>query len=357
MYKYILSKSIASFLTLLIIVVLFYLLFTGFKGNPFTIDEFILKHPNDLQAARDAYEAELSKYSINSPVFVRFGIWLKDLFSGSWGPIYKLAEGKRNDTIPQIYFKPLRYSMLVQLPSYFMGMFFGIGLGYWAGYKRGKITDVIINVFVKFFIAIPAFVFGTFVLILAPMLGLPNKFADPNIAGNTTSLFVKSLLPSIIVVTLSSLAGWGYFLRNEVGNVLKSDYVQNARTKGYSEFFIFRRYVLRNSMYPLIGNIVTSYMAVFGGSIIVERIFGIPGTSDMMLEATLGGEINILMFQLIFLSSIGIFSQMIVDIAQFTINPIVKSNFSSKPSPWKKYIAHKKREQARLAAIEGSVND
>ncbi|MCK5867623.1 MAG: ABC transporter permease, partial [Mycoplasmataceae bacterium] len=203
------------------------------------------------------------------------------------------------------------------------------GLGFLAGYNRGKLLDKVILGFVTIFIAVPSFVLAAFALVLGPALGMPVIFQD----SGSTSLMIRSLIMPIIVMTLVSLAGWSQLTRNFVSEILMSDYILAARTKGFSEFTIFRKYVLRNAMYPYAGSIATSFMVIFGSSLIVEKFFNVPGTATLLLNASKNGEINVMMFNLLFFSSIGIFAQMIADIAQFMINPIVRSNFSSKIDP------------------------
>ena len=106
-------------------------------------------------------------------------------------------------------------------------------------------------------------------------------------------------------------------------------------------------------MYPYIGKLVTSFMVVFSSSMVIERFWNVPGTSKILVEASQKSEINVLMFNLIFFSSIGLFTQIFVDIAQFTINPIVRSNFSSKTSFITKMQASRKRRIER----KGVLND
>ena len=333
MWKYIFWKAITTFISIFIIAALFYFLFVGFNGNPFKSELATMK-PKD-------YQNKLNLYGINDSVWVRFGEWIKGIFNGEWGPIYNLSGP--ND-IPKQFFEPLSKSMLVMIPSFIAGMIIGLGLGFWAGYKRGKLTDKIILGFVTIFIAVPSFVLAAFALIIGPMIGLPVIFQD----SGSTSLLVRSLIMPIIVMTMVSLAGWSQLTRNFVGEILTSDYILAARTKGFSEWTIFRKYVLRNAMYPYAGSIATSFMVIFGSSLIIEKFFNVPGTATLLLNASKNGEVNVMMFNLLFFSSIGIFAQMIADIAQFMINPIVRANFSSKIDPITKIkYAYKRRMEEK----------
>ena len=333
MWKYIFWKAITSLISIFIIAVMFYFLFVGFNGNPFESQAATMK-PKD-------YQAKLILYGISDGVWVRFWDWITGIFNGTWGPIYNLSGP--ND-IPRQFFEPLSKSMLVMIPSFFFGMFAGLGFGFWAGYKRGKLTDKLILGFVTVFIAVPSFVLAAFALVIGPMMGLPVIFQD----SGSTALLVRSLIMPIVVMALVSLAGWTQLTRNFVSEILTSDYILAARTKGFSERTIFRKYVLRNALYPYAGSIATSFTVIFGSSLIVEKFFNVPGTATLLLNASKNGEVNVMMFNLLFFSSIGIFSQMIADVAQFMINPIVRANFSSKIDPITKLkYAHKRRIEAK----------
>ena len=344
MWRYIFWKVITSMITMVIITILFYLLYVGIKGNPFANQRITFQTPA-------AYNAKLNEFNINSPIIVRFWYWLVSVFKGEWGDVYIVAGNK---TIPELLFEPLTTSMLVMIPSFFIGMVFGLILGFIAGYNKGKWPDVVINGFVTLFIAVPAFVLAAFALIIGPILGLPVVFQS----GKGTSILIQSLIMPIIVMTVLSLASWTYLTRIEVSKILASDYILAAKTRGFSQMTIFRKYVFRNSMYPYAGSLATSFMVVFGSSLIVEKFFNVDGVSTLLLQASKSGEINILMFNMVFFLFLGLFTQVIADIAQFTINPIVRSSFSSKSSPIKKLsIAIKRNKNRKKISISNQVGD
>ena len=344
MWRYILWKTTLSIVALFLATAIIYFAYVSIKGNPYA------SQAESLDPA--AYQAKLEAAGINDPIYVRYFNWLGGIFSGSFGRIYTQDQDM---TIPEKFFPPYKTSMLVSLPAFFIGMFLGLGLGTWAGYKRGKLTDQIINGFVIFFVAVPVFVIAALAVIIGPQVDLPTLFEEN--AG--TSYMIKTLILPIMVSVLISLASWSRIMRMEVANILSSDYILAARTKGYSEWFIFRRYVLRNALYPFVSAIVYAFMAVFASSIIIERFFNIGGTSSFMMTAISSGEVDLVMFQTLFLLALGIFLQLISDIAQFMINPLVKANFSSKTSPLAKIkFAMLRNKNAKLeAAAEGGKND
>lgn len=355
MWKYLVWKITLSIISIFIITAIFYFAYTSIHPRPFS-GAGGLKESDIL---KKEVSAGIRHGSITAPgelltVFERYAKWISGVFVGNFGIIFDASDSK---TIPQSYFPLFKTSMYVSIPSFFLGMFIGLGLGTWAGYKRGKLTDQIINAFVIIFIAMPTFVLGALALLIGPRVNLPTVFES----SVGTPYMIKSLILPICVATLLSLASWMKIMRMEVGNILVSDYILAARTKGYSEWFIFKRYVLRNALYPFIGAIATSFMAVFGSSIIIERFFNVGGISTLLMESMGSGEVNIVMFNMSFMLVLGVFTQVISDLALFTINPVVRASFSSKTSPIAKikFAMMRKRndELEKKAVVVGGSND
>lgn len=342
MLNYILKRTILSFVFLVLIVFMVYLLQTQFKGDPF---EAMLQSQdknaveNHAQALISAKLAD-SNGHIKEPI-VRLGEWIKGIFSGDWGQIYTLSTNAK--TVPGAIFTPLRTSMLVAIPAYILGTIFGIGLGLLSGYKRGKTTDYIITWFVSIFISVPSFVIAALAIIVGPKINLPTSFE--NAVG--LSYMVKTLILPILVITLMSLSGWTYQLRSEIGGILASDYILAARTKGYSEWFIFKRYVLRNALYPFAGALATGFMAAFASSIIVERFFNIQGSTSLLVAAAKAGEVNILLANSLIFGLIGLGTGALAEFAQFSINPVVRSSFATGISVNQKIKSHSARSKER----------
>lgn len=346
MYRFIINKVIASIITFFVVVVLLYFLVAGLKGNPYTYDPMTYPDIED-------YWKLLDEYGLRNPVWVRFGNYIAGIFNGDWGDVYVI--NRTAPTIPQMFFQPLAKSMLVAVPSYFIGMVFGLGLGYWAGYRRGKVEDTIINGFVTLFVAVPIFVFASYALVLGPILGLPVIFLDPEIWGWGEA--IPSLVMPILVSSLTSLSFWTIYTRIDVASILKTDYILAARTKGFSEWKVFKSYVLRNAMYNYIGSISVMFMVVFSSSIVIERFFNVPGTSNMLNQAMKAGEVNIIMFNMIFFSGLGIGTEVISSVAIYSINPLVKASFASKTSLILKWKVKLTRERNELRILEQENKD
>lgn len=346
MFKYSLKRIALAILTLFIITIFSYLLIVTFISNPF---EVALKTRAELKEPERKLLEALAKEFSEQNAFEKLGIYLSNLFKGDFGQMYFINNPEAK-SIPELFFGPLKWSILVSLPSFIISATLGILLGVWAGYNRGKAADAIINAFVLVFIAIPSFIIAPFAINLFKMLGLPMRFIAPEEVGNNWWITFNSLLPAIIVISLSSLSGYTLYSRNQIVTVLSSNYVLIAKTKGLSTGQIFRKYVFRNISIPLAAILIPSYIGLLSGSIIVERFWFIPGTSNIIAQSFPNGEINVVMFNIIFFTSLALFTEILVDISYAWVDPRIKYQSSQGLNFYLLFKAyqHRKKEIKKL---------
>lgn len=311
MLNYILKRLFLGILSFLILIIIVFFLLALIKASP--IDKADYKTEEYLELLR--------KYDLDKNVAERFWIWFTGLFHGDLGNVYEPTKAGAQ-TIQEIFFGPLKYTITITIFAFIFGSILGIALGFWAGYRAGELPDIIINIFVVLFLAIPTFVMAIFFILIAPFINLPSGFLDWDSYGFTQS-FASMLLP-ILVLTLSSVGSIAYFIRNEVKTILVSDYIMNARSKGLSEWTVFRKYVWRNALIPIVTFILPSFVVLLSGSVIIESIFGVPGTSSVIINAVRNSESDIIMFQLVFFGLLSMIFQLIVDVTYVFIDPRIK---------------------------------
>lgn len=321
MHKYLWKRIALAILTLFIILIFSYTLIVSFITNPF---EIRLQDGSLTKEMKSALIEKSREYN-NTPIFTKIITYFGAFFKGDYGDIYFSQSGTEAKTIPQLFFGPLKYSLMVSIPAFVISAILGVTLGVFAGYKRGTIWDSIINVFVFIFIAIPSFILAPFFLNLFGKMGFQKRFiAIGETYGSGTATFLDSFLsiiPAIIVITLGSLSVYTLYARNQTVTVLTSNYILIAKTKGLSNKQIFFKYVFRNISIPLIAIILPSYIILLSGSIVLEKFWSIPGTSSVIASAFPNGEINIVMFNIFFFTSLTLFTEIIVDISFAILDP------------------------------------
>ncbi|WP_029609010.1 ABC transporter permease [Mycoplasma simbae] len=346
MFKYFAKRMALAILTLFIVLLFSYTLIVLFIKNPF---EIALISESD-NAKRKALEALSMQYNA-TPIISKIIDYFSRFFRADYGQIF--FQKADYSTIPELFFKPLGWSILVSLPSFIISAFAGILLGVWAGYKRGSWIDNAISGFVFVFIAVPSFILAPMLLNVFQKIGFDIRFVSPEEIGAGWGDTIKSIIPAIVVVSLGSLAGYTLYARNQVVTVLTSNYVLIAKTKGLSAGAIFRKYVLRNISIPLATIIIPSYIILLSGSIIVEKFWFIPGSASIIANSFPAGEINVVMFNVFFFTALGLFTQVIVDISYPFIDPRIKYQASSGISLSMIWHARKMRQLEYNALTKG----
>ncbi|MCU9939894.1 ABC transporter permease [Mycoplasmopsis felis] len=226
-----------------------------------------------LKGQYNEYKDQWLTYKL-SPV-IRFGYWLGDLFTNKEQPFGlpfddKLFSQLGVTSIPHMFFKFLRFSVIITVPAFIISAILGIFLGILSGYKRGIWIDASINVFALFFIALPSFVIAPILITILLSANVTPNFILPDDSKYTTNQIITSWIPPISIIVLGSLSGYITFTRNQVISVLTSNYVLIAKSKGLGTVEIFFKYVLRNISIPLAALLIPSYIGLLSGGIVIE---------------------------------------------------------------------------------------
>ncbi len=308
MFRYVLKRVALAILTMIILITLVYLLVASFSKNPFS--------GGDPENA-----AELAqKAGLNDPVLIRFGRYIGDIFNGSFGKIY-VPQGGESVSIPTFFFVPLKWTLLITVPALVFSSIIGTGLGVLAGYKRGTWIEAVVNIFVVTFIGLPSFVIAPIMILIAVNSNglILFDFKLPEDVGWLLSL--KSLMLPILTVTLASLAAYTILVRNQLISILTSNQVLIAKGKGLSSIDIFFKHILRNISIPIISFMLPSFVVLLAGNVVIEQFFNVPGSSSVIIQAFPNGEINIIMFSIMFYASISLAIQILLDFLYIVIDP------------------------------------
>lgn len=346
-WKYLFKRLFLALVTFIAIYIIVYLLIATFSPNPFDNIQGNGSQRGD-EAAKIAKLKE--QFGFNLSPIARLWNYTKDVFHGNFGAIYKNSANDQQ-AIPNLFFGPLRYTILVSLPSFLISATLGIILGTIAAYRRDRLEDATITGVSTFFVAIPSFVLAPFVIIIAIKLGLPFEFKDPSIYG--IGVTAASLIPPIFVFSITSIAGYVFLVRNQIITVLSSDYVLIAKAKGLSRSQIFFKYVLKNATIPLVRSLIFSYIILLSGSIVLEQFFRIPGSSSILVNAAFDGEVNISMFSIIFFTSLSLIVDIIGDLAYVFMDPRITFGTNSSTD----YLSRFKNWQARKKEIKKGVKN
>ena len=331
MTRYFIKRISLAIISLFILITIVFLLIASFAKNPFATGS-----PENADALAQAN-------GLKDPILVQYGRYLANFFTGNFGKVY-VPSGEYNN-IPELFFVPLKWTLLITAPSLIISIIIGVSLGTLAGYNRGKWIDTVVNLFVVFFIGLPSFVIAPIMILIAENSNgtILSEFMRPDEYGWLVTL--KSIALPITTVTLGSLAGYTILVRNQIVTVLTSNHVLIAKSKGLTQWEIFWKHIIRNISIPLISFIIPSFTILLAGNIVIEQFFRVPGTSTVVVQAFPNGETNVVMFSLFFFGSIAMLGQIILDLSYIFIDPKIKYFEQGKTSFIKSarnYFARKK---------------
>ena len=320
MIKYISKRVFLLILTLIIIFVLTFFLLQLIPGYPSKVKEdienFQYKKGGPTPSEWEAYILKKHHLDSGQNSIERFAKYIGNIFNhGTFGIYHKDINTKISDA----FLKPLKYTFMIAGPAFIIGTILGIIFGFWAGYKRGKIPDILLNIFAIIFVAVPSFVLAILLLLMGSKFGWPIDFQK---AIGTPKVFLAAILP-ITILTVTSFATLTYYIRNEVVEVLTSNYIIAARAKGASEFRILIKHVFRNVSIPMVTIVLPRFIFLIMGSLVIEMFFNVPGSAHVFSNAVHDKEIDVILFSILFFTTLTLAVQILVDVIYGIIDPRV----------------------------------
>ena len=258
------------------------------------------------------------------PVMTQFYHYLVRIFrDGDFGIGVTLA-AYRNYPVWDVFVEKLPPTVLINIYSTLIGVPIGLGLGILAALKKNKWQDQLINVFVILLISLPAMVRGL-VLQYAFCFKL-NWFPLTMNSGYdyfSWSMF-KSMLPAVFALCLGSIAHYCRYTRAELTEVLTSEFMLLARTKGLTRSQATVRHAMRNSMVPIFPSILSEFVGVLSGSLIIESMFSIPGVGGLYLNSIVYQDYDFFMLLSGFYTLVGLAAGIVIDISYGFIDPRIR---------------------------------
>lgn len=334
MFKYICKRIGLMIMTFTII---FCICFVLIKLLPIPIDVAIGQD-------RAIIVAQLESRGYFDPIPEQFFRYIGRIFKGDFGVGVNMPEYQGKEVLPA-FLERLPPTILINIYSSLFAVPIGIALGIFAALKKNKWQDHLISTGVMVVISVPSFVYGSLLLYflcfkfgwfpldmlklpevekLFPESGLkfvPGTFNWPLYFNK--EMFV-SMLPAVFAMSFGSIAGYARFTRAELTEVLTSEFMLLARTKGLTKSQATVRHALRNAMVPIFPSIVGEFISVLSGSLVIEKIFGIPGVGGLYLSAINSQDYDFFMMLSGFYLLVGLMAGLVIDLSYGIIDPRIR---------------------------------
>ena len=311
MFRYVLKRIAAMFVTLCIILTIAFLVIRLMPGS---IYDDINNLSPDMLAVLEG------KYHLNEPLLTQYGYFLRDIIVyGDWGTSVSVAP---KAPVWEVLTSRIPITMSLNLISLAISLPIGMMAGIFAAIFKNTKVDYVISFLVVLFISVPSFIFATVLqYFLAYRLGWFPIIYQPT--GDAATKYASMVLP-VLALSFGPIARVTRYLRGELIENLNSDYMLLARTKGLNSFQATVRHSMRNSFLPLANIIIPMFTNILTGSLVVEQIFSIAGVGGLLVKSINASDHTLTIAILIFYSFVSLLTILIVDLSYGIIDPRVR---------------------------------
>jgi microcin C transport system permease protein len=270
-------------------------------------------------------ESLKKQYGFDKPIYVRYGLWLKNLASLDFGDSFTFEEPVLN-VIASKFPVSLQFGIFSLLLTYMIC----IPLGIAKGVKAGSSFDTVSGLFLYFLYAVPPLVLSIFLITFfaggsyfswfPTGLLYSDEYDSLTTLGKIGNRIHHFILPLTCYV-LGGFASLTLLMRNSLLDVIKQDYIRTARAKGLNEKVILYKHALRNALIPIAVNLGGFLQVFLSGSLIIETVFQLDGIGLLGYKSLLARDYNVLMGLLFFSSLTLMLGRLLADIAYVLIDP------------------------------------
>ena len=314
MGRYLLRRLLIAVPSLLGISVVLFTLLALAPGDPFGELASNVNVPPEVAAGLRA------KFGLDDPIALRYLRWLSAMLHGDWG--FSFVSRMDVDTLIR---QRLPATLLVIGSSQLVALLIALPVGVYSALRPYSIFDQIANLLAFIGFSLPTFFTGLlFILLFSIYLDwLPFVFqADISASGWQWywEEFKQAVMP-VSVLALLQAASWTRYVRSSVLEVIRLDYVTTARAKGLPERTVVVKHIVRNALIPVVTLVALQMPALFGGAIVTEQIFRIPGIGSLLISSILANDTPVIMAVTFVFAGLVIVFNLIADILYGWLDP------------------------------------
>ncbi len=308
MFKYTIKRLLQSFVTVLVVVTIVFLLMRMLPTDYFfTEDQLIHLTPEQRQE-------QLQAAGLLDPVPEQLVRYYGQIIRFDFGESRRIQSGV---DVTKVIGSKFTVSMRLGCTALVIALLVGVIIGVIQTLNKDRLLDHVGTAYTVFVNAVPSLVSYSLVLVFgSKVLGLPPLYSTRNVSQS-------SILP-IVCLALASIASYALWTRRYMVDELNKDYIRLARVKGMSSGAIMVKHVFKNAFVPLVQQIPASFLYTIGGSLLVERFFSVPGMGPLLTDAIIRYDVNVVQTLAILYATLGIMGVFIGDILMMLVDPRIK---------------------------------
>ena len=307
--------------------VLLFVLYTGMPGDPARAEVEPLKQTLTPEAYEEAYQEARARFGLDDPVLTRYKNWITKTLQGDFGESYVYSR-----PVLDLVKAPIKTTVKINLLSTFLVLGVTIPLGIRQAVKKNTLFDRSVQALSIVGYSIPSFILALVLIFIfaVHLQWLPiSGLSTPNFTGTAWEEFLdgaKHLVLIVLVILLTNVAFMSRYVRAAMIDSLSMDYIKTARAKGVKEKTVIYSHAWRNALLPVITLILSWLIGIFGGSVVLETMFGINGMGKFYIDALNAKDYNIALAVQMFYIVISLVGTLVIDLSYGLVDPRVRIN-------------------------------
>jgi peptide/nickel transport system permease protein len=273
------------------------------------------------EASQEQITALRHQLWLDKPVLVQYWHWISNAAHGDLGSSISISS---NQSVVDIIGQRLPVTLYVSVWAFLLSPILGVALGAWGAIRRGKFIDPFISLFANIGVAIPIFwlaILGAYAFGLKLHWLAIQGFTFP--AEGVVRSIKQTVMP-VFCLSVPAVAVMARQTRSSVLEVVRQEYVRTAMAKGLRERRVVLRHILKNAMIPVVTLLGLEVRILFGGAVVVEKVFNINGMGRMMVDAGFGKDFPVLQGGVLVIGLAICLANLIVDLSYGWIDPRIK---------------------------------
>ncbi|KPV39154.1 diguanylate cyclase [Thiohalorhabdus denitrificans] len=284
------------------------------------------------QSGQEAREQLREAYNLDEPLHVQYGLWLKRVVALDFGESFS----SDNRPVLEKIGERLPVTLAINIASLLLILAVALPVGVISAVRQNSLLDRSLTVTVFLAFAIPGFWLALLLMVLfgvqlgwLPVSGIQGYEYDQLDFWGKLADRARHLVLPVVVSAFAGIAAFSRYVRSNMLEVIRQDYVLTARAKGLPEGAVIYRHALRNALLPVITLLGLSVPGLIGGSVIFETIFGIPGMGQLFYNAVLMRDYPVVMGILVIGAILTLLGNLLADLAYAWADPRVRRGLTS----------------------------
>jgi peptide/nickel transport system permease protein len=317
MATYIIRRLLLALIVIFFVTLIIFFVIRLLPGDPLII--FLGQQAQSGTITQEQLDILREEYGLNDPIVVQYFNWMWGLIHGDMGTSIHYHED-----VGKLMLERFPITLHLGVLALIFSNIIGIALGMAAAIRHGKWIDTVATVLAYIGVTIPIFWLG---ILMIYLFGLILGWLP--IAGYTSPvddfwLSTRQVIMPVICLGIGGLAGAARIMRSSMLEIIRTDYIRTAWSKGLRERAVILRHALKNSLIPMVTLAGLSVGLVIGGSILIETVFAIPGVGRLLVTSIFAQDYVVIQSSSLVLALIIILTNVLVDISYGWLDPRIR---------------------------------